>query len=771
MSGAGMAWTDRFDIEVDDSTTIDTDDPYVHWFYRDGGLDKDFDRSGGRSNFDASLSSLGTLFASSSGVSLDISSRGNGSIIRSRATDATSGAFGGTTFLPAAKDELNPNKPERWEYADLAGKLPKVSEDTVIVGVIDTGIALGHRRFRDAEGNTRFIATWQQSDLHDNSEKPQRQLPIGRERYASEINQKLCQHTHGKWLDEEAFNADIGLTRPTDPMGHRDLDLRTAHGTHVLDLAAGHDPLEQDDKTQELIRRQRLIAVNLPPQHAHGTAGDFLAYYAVFGVARIVALADALAAKNNHCDGYPIVINFSYVMQAGPKDGTGIFEAWLAAFLAARKMNGQSEVRLVMPAGNDNLSQSHASVTLGPPPSRNPVTGYPAKPSVELPLRILPGDATANYVEFTSMWYEEEEEVVFARTSLSITPPNGDTVSIPAFASAISQGYYDHGSLTGCRVYYQKHLKDAQGDTTQWRFRIVIAFGPTSSIKPDATLAPAGLWRIGLRYEGPPAEFNFFIQSDQSGARSGKEALKAYFDDEQYETHVLHERTRFPIPRSVYGGVRDTYHYDLKHGPNDADNWLEYGPVQRRGTMNAIASYGYENKNGWAMETPVLAIAGHDSLTGRPAVYSSSADGDSGQTPRRTTFSASYPSETAPSLFGLLAAGARDGSVVAMRGTSMATGLATRDIAEAFCAVDREELQVTGTEKWLRDRAAAYEDMAIIGEIRDHWGRKQKWGETAELKSGIGRLGMPASFEGSRRVNRLGMKAAPMVQHRPGKPA
>ena len=50
--------------------------------------------------------------------------------------------------------------------ASVLDRIPDLAPETVIVGIIDTGIALGHRRTRLPEdGGTRFLAAWQQSGL------------------------------------------------------------------------------------------------------------------------------------------------------------------------------------------------------------------------------------------------------------------------------------------------------------------------------------------------------------------------------------------------------------------------------------------------------------------------------------------------------------------------------------------------------------------------------------------------------------------------------
>ena len=75
---------------------------------------------------------------------------------------------------------------------------------------------------------------------------PQNQLPFGEEIYHDEIQERISKFSKNGFLNEDEFNRDLGLVNPKDPFGQRDLDHTAAHGTHILDLAAGHDPNSSD---------------------------------------------------------------------------------------------------------------------------------------------------------------------------------------------------------------------------------------------------------------------------------------------------------------------------------------------------------------------------------------------------------------------------------------------------------------------------------------------------------------------------------------------
>ncbi|HEX4894332.1 MAG TPA: S8 family serine peptidase, partial [Hyphomicrobiaceae bacterium] len=96
-------------------------------------------------------------------------------------------------------------------------------------------------------------------------------------------------------------------------------------------------------------------------------------------------------------------------------------------------------------------------------------------------------------------------------------------------------------------------------------------------------------------------------------------------------------------------------------------------PVKRRGTLNAIAT---------GDDPRIIVMGGYVLSTGRAADYSSS--GPTSGT--RTGPDALAMSDRTPVLGGVLAAGTRSGSRVAMNGTSVAVPSVTRMIARELAA-------------------------------------------------------------------------------------
>lgn len=569
-------------------------------------------------------------------------------------------------FLPEEMVNQNPDIPDAWNIEQVRDKLLHIKpppKDTVIVGIVDAGIAIGHRRLRMDDGSTRFLASWQQSATFD----PQSALAYGHELFEPDINQLLEKHSSGELsgnLDEEAFNRDAALVEPSKLKGQRELDYRAAHGAHVLDLAAGFDPQKT---APEDLSKCRIIAVNLPPRIVHGSAGNFLTMFAINAVERILFLADALWAVHYPEDrkrGFSVVINFSFGLLAGPKDGSSPWEQEIRALLEERDQKRGIPTRLVMPSGNDNLSRANARKLVGMEGEARTRGGatYQVDPELNVDWRIHPSDHTSNFLEIWTRARERKtgeqaEEASPDKFMICVTPPGAkEQLVVPR----LIPGQYSH--LSDCaRVYcYKPH--------GQKRAHFVICVAPTLSFDDKRAEAPAGLWKIGLTYPHPEVEGNkeivfevtFTVQSDQSYHPHTLIGRQSYLDHDDYQVHD--EKGHL---LDSYGPEEDSRHLDPNMEP-----WNVNGPVQRKGTHNALATFD-----------EVIVVGGYRISDGKPAIYSSTFDGNSKRIGGRETPSALFPTDDGTAHFGLLASGAKEGSVVALRGTSMASALATRAIA------------------------------------------------------------------------------------------
>ena len=225
------------------------------------------------------------------------------------------------------------------------------------------------------------------------------------------------------------------------------------------------------------------------------------------------------------------------------------------------------------------------------------------------------------------------------------------------------------------RVYFR--LK--QG-VTNYRIHYLICAAPTLN-QDDANLAedglprtaPAGLWRIKLKNMlNRDICISANVQTDQSALPDGITGLRSYFDDEDYEQ--FDETTGRPLDTYPYPSHERSIRRRAASESTDAGNDNEQAIVKRHGTLNALA----------VDRDFTIVTGGYRAADGAPADYSATGGADvvKQQTGFLTEPTLALVADEGAAHPGILSAGARDGSTVAMRGTSVAAPQITRKIVD-----------------------------------------------------------------------------------------
>ena len=152
----------------------------------------------------------------------------------------------------------------RHQTRKKAIKSRPVSPGTVVIGIIDDGLAFGHERFRAIDGTTRVEAVWVQDDKYDGGKADfptVARLPDRNQRSPHRCeNWRFCRRRRSLSQAE----AHQLRQRPAN----RPINAHSTHGAHVMDIACGFAPVDAPD--------WRIVCVQLPVATTRNTSGATL---------------------------------------------------------------------------------------------------------------------------------------------------------------------------------------------------------------------------------------------------------------------------------------------------------------------------------------------------------------------------------------------------------------------------------------------------------------------------------------------------------------
>ncbi|MXN64906.1 S8 family serine peptidase [Stappia sp. GBMRC 2046] len=497
-----------------------------------------------------------------------------------------------------------------------------VPDGSVVTAVIDNGIAFAHELFRKTDPTKSRVAFAWIMDADPSASAGTVPVSQGRALANDEIDMLLANNTAAGLLDEDTFYHQAGLIDFAWP-GVKQAALRVSHGTHVMGLAAGSEPGTVDDTNP-------IICVQLPTDVTMDVSGADLLPSLALATVFIKKMAKRFRYQSDPGKRVPLVVNFSYGNFAGPHDGTGIVEKMLD-----RKFRPlpNRERQLALPAGNGNLARSHARVRLEPPGDEGD--------EVELHWRLPPDDLTASYVEIWMPCVEDPDNLV----EVTVEPaggPESDPVTTTAGSMQVLET--DQNLVVG-RLWYA-----FQPSPTD-RGLITVSAAPTFSHDNPADVAPSGVWKIRIRNLNltPVDSVEVWVRRDETLPGFPRFGRQSYFDNDCYDRFNAFGA---PLPIDPPGSTC---------------------VVRRAGTLSGFA----------CGERPAV-LAGFVESSGELAIYSAAG-------PITTACGASHPTRTGPDaaavsddtrvLHGILSAGSRNGSLVALNGTSVAAPQAARWMA------------------------------------------------------------------------------------------
>lgn len=494
----------------------------------------------------------------------------------------------------------------------------------VVVAVIDDGLAFAHQRFRRTDGSTRIEYLWNQ----DGPASPPPDFPYGRELLkagSDGIDSWMAYCTNAGLVDEDDVYCNTGHLLFGES-GHKPVAWRVAHGTHVMDLACGFDPIAGADELA-------IIGVQLPVASTADPSGATLVHRIIDALYYIVIRANST----------PVVVNLSYGLTSGPHDGSSVVEQLVDEYIAARAAT-PAPLAVVLPAGNSRLLRGHARFSL-----------RAQKVQHRLYWRILPDDQTPSYLE---IWLPKVADPgPHPKVKVKVKPPVGPE------SPWVQEGDPPYEVLVGGQPMYQVSYINAGVDGFQ-RGMILVSLAPTSTHEPALPVAPSGVWRVRLRRTNSDVtDIRAWIRRDDTPYGYPRRGRQSYFYDAGYPPNERYPRFD-NSGREIDDDLDPTY-------PNNSS-------IKRDGTLNAIATGARS-----------IVIGGVRRTTWRAAQYSaagptSPAPGRGGQSPHGPD--AMVVSEDSDAARGILAAGSRSGSVTIMSGTSMAAPQLTRWLATQMAA-------------------------------------------------------------------------------------
>ena len=473
----------------------------------------------------------------------------------------------------------------------------------------------------------------------------------GRDFSEVELNALIAARTYNGRIDEDAVYVDFG--RGTLDNVNR-LQSRTAHGTHVMDMAcgpyfvqdtmctraAGAEPQNPTwDKAQTFLTEgggqnasdAQIIFVQLPMRTVQDTSGRNTMTKDVI---------DAFTYILSQCaDDAQIVVNLSWGALAGPHDGGHALEQHMDALIASQRAlhpmlppmpAGMNRLQITIPAGNGYQSRTHANFTLDPEESQL------------LHWRTEPDDATESYVE---IWLSQDLKV-----ELTITDPLGNVFPMVTHGQVRNLTGYQTpltpGSVLG--VCYNDVLLNGQNGHC-----VLLALAPTVSIGDTRPTAPHGVWKVLVtnKSTSPACQgvVDAYVERDDVALGTRRGARQSFFEDKNYDRQA----------------ARDNQRVD----PECFDPPAAY--VRREGVFNNISTGQLTEKVGGLRETD--AQFAEYSPTG---IFTGRAKRPGTATPV-AHFATTEESRT---LHGIRAAGTRAAGSVRLSGTSSAAPQIARDL-------------------------------------------------------------------------------------------
>jgi hypothetical protein len=528
-------------------------------------------------------------------------------------------------LAPVPYDEASEDDPTFTYLSDAA--LPSDPSAAAIIGIIDDVMPFAHERLRVGTTASRVASIWLQDVPPDLTTPVGGDLPFGRELRGGHISALLAELGSASLRTEEALYRRTSSIDFRRPLPQR-LAMAATHGSAVSGQAAGVPSTETD-----LGRSLPLIAVCLPTSVSRDTLGTTSPFYITLGILHIIHRARRLCRTIERRKGLasgsvrlPVVINISYGLTAGPKDGSSLLERFMDAISAAAEQD-LGPVRFVLPMGNHRQSRLHATVD--------------ANAATPLDWEVKPNDQTPSFVE---IWGPRRRSTTrpIAPVQIECTPPGAQPVTT-TFAAPGTYQILTEGGKEVARAYYQQST--TAGYT---REAVTLVIPPTQPEQLGQPYGQPGRWKLRI-LSARAGAFEVYVQRDDT--------LKGFGIRRGRQSHLVDDG-------------------DPAFGPDgrivETDPRGKTRGVLRRGSVNAFATGDHP-----------IAVGGSYAHGGGVTPYSGLDFGRGGSRQKGDMLA---PSDQSPNQQGLSCLGTWSGSRTQVSGTSLSAPQVARELALAFVA-------------------------------------------------------------------------------------
>lgn len=363
---------------------------------------------------------------------------------------------------PPAKTSARKARKKPVKEVSPAGK--EKNDNTVVVGIIDWGCDFTHPNFKNPDGTTRLLSIWDQSMVS--------------------VHPPPAPYGYGTVFEKDEINKALTTDTPFVKLGYHpsksDSNGLGAHGTHVMDIAAGNGSVGHPSLAPDVL----LVFVHLGANDTKDEAnlGDS------------VRILEAIDFVRQQAGNHPLVINMSVGRHGGPHDGLTLVERAIDNFLEER-----TNTMLCQSTGNYYLSKTHAAGRV-----------QPGKVS-RLAIEVDGADTTPNEIE---VWYSGRDvfQLVLKHKELRLPVP-----------LAQKKELIIDGVVVG-RAYHRK------ADPNNGKNHVNIFLYNT---------APAGKWEVELTGQVVvDGRFNAWIERD-SGCKKCQARFVNGVASSQYTTGTI----------------------------------------------------------------------------------------------------------------------------------------------------------------------------------------------------------------------------------------